>query len=636
MEATIPKLLQRIAQEYPDHHGQLSKDQDGVFQPTSFKKLLEEVQSVAAGLLSIGVKRGDHVGLIADNCKEWLLADLGILSVGAADVPRGNDATDKEVSYILSFAECATVIVENVSGLKRVSRLRSDLKRVKQIVVLDTDYEAGDKPADLRGITVHRLSDIMKAGSEKLEKQPDLVQREIAAGAENDVATLIFTSGTTGEPKGVMLSHKNFLHQVEHVPELIRVGPGDIWLCVLPVWHSFERIMQYVALGSASALAYSKPIGKIMLADFAAIRPTWMASVPRIWESLQTGIYRNINNQGGIKSALFHFFVGVGKVHTRFSNMVKGLLPRFHKRIRTLDFALGILPFVLLWPLRALGNVLVFSKIKARLGGSFVAGISGGGALPGYVDNFFAAAGVLLLEGYGLTETAPVLGVRDQSHPVPGTVGPVFPGTEVKIVDETGKPLRPGNRGVVMARGPQVMLGYYNRPEETARMIDAEGWLNTGDLGKLTWDNELTIVGRAKDTIVLLGGENVEPAPIESKLRESSYIDQVVVLGQDKKFLACLIVPNTEQLEQFARENSLPYLDVPQLITAPEVHELFSSEISSLVSPQNGFKSFERIYRFKLLETEFIAGRELSGKQEVKRHAVNEIYAREIADLFKT
>jgi len=636
MEATIPKLLQRIAQEYPDHHGQLSKDRDGVFQPTSFKKLLEEVQSVAAGLLSIGVKRGDHVGLIADNCKEWLLADLGILSVGAADVPRGNDATDKEVSYILGFAECATVIVENVSGLQRVSRLRSDLKRVKQIVVLDPDYESGDKPSDLRGVTVHRLSDIMKTGSEKLEKQPDLVEREIAAGAENDVATLIFTSGTTGEPKGVMLSHKNFLHQVEHVPELIRVGPGDIWLCVLPVWHSFERIMQYVALGSASALAYSKPIGKIMLADFAAIRPTWMASVPRIWESLQAGIYRNINNQGGIKSVLFHFFVGVGKVHTRFSNMVKGLLPRFHKRIRGLDFALGILPYVLLWPLRALGNVLVFSKIKARLGGRFVAGISGGGALPGYVDNFFAAAGVLLLEGYGLTETAPVLGVRDQSHPVPGTVGPVFPGTEVKIVDETGKPLPPGTRGVVMARGPQVMLGYYNRPEETARMIDAEGWLNTGDLGKLTWDNELTIVGRAKDTIVLLGGENVEPAPIESKLRESSYIDQVVVLGQDKKFLACLIVPNTEQLEQFARENSLPYLDVPQLITAPEVHELFSSEISSLVSPQNGFKSFERIYRFKLLDTEFMAGRELSGKQEVKRHAVNEIYAREIADLFKT
>lgn len=632
MESTIPKLLQRIVRDNPNGPAQLAKDDDDQFQATSYETLYREVSYFAAGLKSLGVSRGHHVGLIADNRKEWLIADLAILCLGAADVPRGNDATREELRYILGFADVEFCLVENEAQLRKVGELLGDLPKLKRIGVLDPKFDSDKGPS--LGANIISFGAIMDEGRRTLGKDPNEVDREIEQGEIDDVATVIFTSGTTGEPKGVMLSHGNFLHQVKGVPKLINVGPGDIWLCVLPVWHSFERIMQYVAIGSASALAYSKPIGKIMLEDFQKVRPTWMASVPRIWESVRAGVYRNVRNQGGITQALFTFFVGVGTVHSRFSYRLRGLLPEFHRRSRFIDVTVSILPFLLLYPLRALGNVLVFKKIRARLGGRFVAGISGGGALPETVDSFFAAVGILLLEGYGLTETAPVLGVRDQNHPVPRTVGPVFPGTEIKIVDDDGNSLPPGRKGVVMARGPQVMLGYYKKPELTDAMIDSDGWLNTGDLGMLTHNNELKIVGRAKDTIVLLGGENVEPLPIEDAMKESIYIERAVLLGQDQKFLAALIVPDYEALEKFAADNSVPYDDRSSLVSSPEVQELINSEISELVSPKRGFKSFERVFRFAVLEEDFELGDELSAKQEIKRHRIEEKYQDVIKSLF--
>ena len=281
---------------------------------------------------------------------------------------------------------------------------------------------------------------------------------------------------------------------------------------------------------------------------------------------------------------------------------------------------MGILPFLLLYPLRALGNLLVFSKIKSRLGGRFRFTVSGGGALPPYVDRFFQAAGVLLLEGYGLTETTPVVSVRLQKHPVPGTIGPVLEEMEIKLLDpESGEPVAPGHKGVIHLKGPNVMKGYYKRPDKTAEVLSPDGWLNTGDLGMMTYKGEIRIIGRVKETIVLLGGENVEPVPIEDTILESDYIDQVMVVGQDQKFLAALVVPNVEELEKYAQEQGIAYLGLEDLLENPQIIEHISDEINSRVCAKRGFREFERVFRFKLLAKHFEPGVELSAKQSIKR-----------------
>lgn len=639
MQQTIPKLLQEIARTHPDYSAQMSKDGSGEFSPTSYTEFARLTERFAAGLLARGVSRGEHVGLVSENRAEWFIADVAILSIGAADVPRGNDTVPREVGYILGFAECRTTCAEDATQAQKILEVRQEIPGLEQIIVFDSGEELEELRKEAgKGVAVLTVEEIYSAGDAYLADNPNRIQEEIAKGNADDVATVIFTSGTTGTPKGVMLTHRNFLHQVEHVPDLIDVGPGDIWLCVLPVWHSFERIMQYVSLGSASALAYSKPIGKIMLADFQKVKPTWMASVPRIWEAIQAGIMRNVKNQGGVKLSLFSFFVSVGTAHAHLDNMLKGRLPRFTRRNRMIDALLAVLPWLLLLPLRGLGNLLVFGKIKEKLGGRFVAGISGGGALPAGVDSFFQAAGVLLLEGYGLTETGPVLGVRAQHKPVTSTVGPVFPGTEIRIIDESGAPLPPGRLGLVMARGPQVMKGYYRQPDLTAQVLGNDGWLNTGDLGMLTYDNELAIRGRAKDTIVLRGGENVEPLPIEQKLEESPLIDHAILQGQDQRTLGVLIVPNPDALLDTAREKGVVEADAEydvSLLSNEEINARYRDLVRDSVSAKNGFRSFERIGRHKLIAGPLSVGDELSQKQEVKRHIIAEKYANEIDELFE-
>jgi long-chain acyl-CoA synthetase len=631
---TIPQLFRDVSKNNPEVIAQYAKNSKGVFIPTPYSMLYDEVTRFAAGLSHLGVRRGDNIGLIADNRKEWLIADLASLCLGARDVPRGRDAMPQEISFILSFAESRTVFAENLEMAEKVLAEKERLPALKHLIVLDQSFTPENLEKKPRGVKIHTFKEIMEMGDKPLHKDPDLIEREIDAGAVDDVVTIIFTSGTTGEPKGVMLTNRSYLHQVKGVPEIVDIHPGDIWLSVLPVWHSFERIIQYVALATASALAYSKPIGKIMLQDFQAIKPQWMGSVPRIWESVKAGIYRNVAEKSAISKGLFHFFVWAGGGYAYLRNMFLGRLPRFRRRSRVLDKILSIIPLLLLLPFKLLGDKLVFSAIKAKLGGRFRAGVSGGGSLPAAVDTFFSAAGVTLLNGYGLTETGPIIAVRNFFRPIPLTLSP-FPGTEIRIVDEAGKDAAPNTKGIILAKGPQLMKGYYKRDDLTAAIIDSQGWLNTGDLGVWTHDGEFDIRGRAKDTIVLFGGENIEPGPVEAKLRESDFIEQVMVVGQDQKFLGALIVPESKEVEKFIKANHIPYISRSDMLELPEVWELFNSEIQELVSAKNGFKHFERVYRFALVPRSFEIGKELSAKQEVKRHVIADMYAEKIAALFK-
>lgn len=635
MAETLALMFMERARTNPDIVMQYSKDANNVFQPTTYRELVEETGALAVGFAGIGLARGDKIGLISDNRKEWLMCDLAILGLGAADVPRGCDATEGELSYILSWSECAITILENEKQLAKIVTRKAEMPGLKKVVMFDAVSPESLKAATAAGLEMHTFAEIFAAGKKRRAEKPGEYEAEAAKGKRGDIATIIYTSGTTGEPKGVMLTHGNFLYQTEVLPTIVDFKAGDIWLSVLPVWHSFERILQYVIVSMSDTIAYSKPIGAIMLPDFQTIKPQWMASVPRIWESVKDGIFKNIRQAGGSKKALFGFFVSVGKSFAYFRNMLLGRLPNFGNRIRILDIIVPIVPLILLAPLRGLGEVLIFKKIKGKLGGKFKAGVSGGGAMPASVDVFFDAIGVQVLEGYGLTETAPVLALRPQRTPVMGTVGPAIAGTELKILDDTGKEVGRGHKGVVYAKGPQVMAGYYKKPEMTAKVLSSDGWLNTGDLGMFTTAGYLKLTGRAKDTIVLLGGENIEPLPLEQRICDSQYIKQAIVLGQDQHFLAALVVPDQDYVTSWAKENNIPIVDYEALLAQPEVKELIDYEINQAVNHKTGFKSFERIFRFELLATPFEVGKELSAKQEVKRHAVADIYKHKIAKLFK-
>jgi len=330
---------------------------------------------------------------------------------------------------------------------------------------------------------------------------------------------------------------------------------------------------------------------------------------------------------------LFNFFVDVGQTHAKLTNLLRGLLPTFRRRFRPLEILIAFIPYLLLLPFRGLGNQLVFKKLKAKLGGRFIAGISGGGALPGYVDRFFQAAGILLLEGYGLTETGPILSVRKQHHPVVNTVGPIFDSVEYKVLDKDGKEMPPGRKGVLYVKSEQTMRGYYKRPDKTEEVLK-DGWLNTGDIVIFTHKRAFKIIGREKETIVLMGGENVEPVPIEEKMQQSEFIDQVMVVGQDEKYLAALIVPNMEKVEEAAKSRDIQYMEVDDLFASPALTEIINDEIQALINPKNGFKIFERIYKFRLLTKPFEVGKELTASLKIKRDVVAELYKNEIKQLF--
>ena len=515
MEETVATLFLGQARRHPGRAALLSRDPSGAFRPTAYRELAGRVEACALALLALGVRRGEPVGLVSENRPEWLIADLALLSIGAADVPRGCDAPPGELARILRDCGCRTVFVEDGGQAAKVRALRDELPALARLIVLETapgtepGVSADGTPAGPEAMSFEAL---LAAGERARARHPRLFERVVQRGRPGDLATILFTSGTAGEPKGVMLAHRALVHQVASMEERVLFHQGDdVWLSVLPVWHAFERIMQYAAVGTGTTLAYSRPNGRVMMEDFALLRPAWLASVPRLWEAVRAGIIRRAAAAGPARRAAFRLAMGVGRAWAWSAALFLGRLPCLRPRPRAAEVLLAAGPLALLAPFRLAAEALVFRRIKAALGGRFAAGICGGGALPARVDWFFAAIGIRLLEGYGLTETGPVLCVRLQRHPVLRTVGPPIPGTGLRIVDGQGRPLPPGRQGRIQARGPQVMLGYWRQPQETARVLSADGWLDTGDLGRLTRRGELCLTGRAKDTIVLRGGRTWSP-----------------------------------------------------------------------------------------------------------------------------
>lgn len=631
---TLPKMLSEVATKYPEISGQCYKNRKKKYSYISYYEEEQLSLDFAAGLLACGVQRGELVGLISDSRFEWQHISMGIMTIGAIDVPRGSDANEKDLSFILSFAECETVILENDDQVNKILMVINSIKDLKNIIVIEAVKEETVKKCEAIKLTILTYDTILAKGKTFRVQNSNKVEEERAKGNSDDLACVIFTSGTTGKPKGAMLTHGNFLTQLDELQDRIYLNPGEKALSVLPVWHAFERLCEYVIIIQAATLCYSKPVGQRMLEDFKNLNPQLLPAVPRVFEALYEGIIRAMRKQGGIVYFCFKLFLFIGKLYRRITRVLFRKKARIYEDNLILNWMILAIPFILLWPLNKLGDKIVFSKIRDRLGTSFRAGISGGGALPPAVDEFFWAVGVCVVEGYGLTETAPVISVRPINNPIFGTIGTPIRGVEVRVLDNKGRELPAGVQGVIEVRGGTVMKGYYKQPELTKTVINNDGWFNTGDIGLKTLNGELILKGRVKDTIVLRGGENVEPLPIEMKLNESRYISQSIVVGQDQRHLAALLVPDEIEIKEYAEKNEIAYTLYDELLRNTAIHELLANEISNLISAKNGFRLFERINHFDCISKKLEIGVELSAKQEIKRYVIRKMYANAIKKLF--
>lgn len=599
--------------------------------PVSFEELYETGINLATALINLGVDAREHVGLFGDNRVEWIIADYGVQLCGAADVPRGKDVTESELVYIINHAEIKVAFVETEKLLKKINRVRDQLPGLKTVIMLDPDT---DPPEG-----VLKLRDLIRKGHTFRKNGDSRAEERINGIRPDDLFTLIYTSGTTGKPKGVMLTHANMMSQMKAIP--IHLTYTDRVLSILPIWHIFERVFEVFTI-ACGVCTYYTSIRKLA-EDLKNVEPTFMGSAPRLWESLYQRILKKVRNSHPMRQILFHtaYFLSrqyKSSLYFLYDNFLKMEPASYWKWILLAPF--HAIRWLLVMPFYGFFNVAVLEPVRLSAGGSLKATISGGGALPAEIDRFFNYIGIPVLEGYGMTETSPVISVREQDQPVIGTVGPPVYSTDIRIVDlETERPLFPdktrnhwgrGLRGEIWVKGPQVMKGYYKEPELTDQTIE-NGWMKTGDLGMMTFNDCLKILGRSKSTIVLLSGENLEPAPIEMKLTQSRYIDQCMVVGQDQKHIAALIVPD---LEEFQIEG-LDADSLSELANSDEVKTKIGKEIKKHISVSNGFKPHELIHDFRVLTEPFKKGNELTSLFKIKRHVVQDKYAEVINEMYK-
>lgn len=606
------------------------KVKEPIVKELTFDELFNEVLKVSSYLVSIGIKNGVKVAIFSDNRFEWLLSDLGCQYIGAIDVPRGSNISEGEIEYILNHSEINYIIIENKNIYEKIKNLKGKIPEIKKLIIIDK-IENIDNNFDWI-----YFEDLINEGQKKLKDNLEKIKEYREKVKPEDLATIIYTSGTTGVPKGVMLTHSNIASDVIRLPEYIGVEKGDSALAILPTWHVYERTVEYIILYSKATIIYSKPFPSILLRDLEEENPQFLPSVPRVWEGVYEGILKNLMKKGKITFALFKFFYFFTRLRYYAYASFKGWIPVFTynaEYLRKIKIPFNILAYILLTPFDFLGNLLIFKKIKAKLGKRFKAGISGGGGLPRIVDDFFNAIGVRLLEGYGLTETSPVVAVRHIKHPVMHTIGDLIPDVYVEIRDPEGNKLNFGEKGIIWIKGPIVMKGYYKMEDKTKEVMDGE-WFNSGDIGMMDINKRVKITGRAKNTIVLRGGENIEPEPIEEKLKESIYIKNVVVLGQDKRRLGALIIPDLDNLSKHFGVEINENFNVSEFLKRQDVINFYRDLIANTINIKNGFKRYEVIGNFKFIEKDFEPGVELTHTLKVKRNVVEEKYRKLIEELF--
>jgi long-chain acyl-CoA synthetase len=566
----------------------------GSYRPISHSEVADRVRRAARGLTSLGVRRGDRVAILSENRPEWAIADFACLTVGLTDVPIYPTLPADQISYMLKDSGAVAIFVSNKIQAEKIREIRSLLPALKTVIGFD----------EVPGLTNLSMADLEKRGSQGDNKETMATYREDALTVKpDDLATIIYTSGTTGEPKGVMLSHDNIFSNVQASRKAIPFEGRDTGLSFLPLSHIFERMAgHYLMFATGTSIAYAESIDTVA-ANMVEVRPTLVLSVPRLYEKMYARILETALTGGFLKKKIFFWARGVAD---RWAT--EKLAGREPGGLVALQYSIA--------------QKLVFSKLKARTGGRLRYFVSGGAPLSADINKFFYAAGLEILEGYGLTETSPVIAVNTPANFRIGTVGKLIEGAEVKIADD----------GEILTRGPNVMKGYYNKPDATREAIEPDGWFHTGDIGELN-DGFLAITDRKKDLIVTAGGKKVAPQPLENKVKTNKYVAQAVMIGDKRKFPSILIVPNFDQLERWAAKRNIIWTDRAQLLRMPTIQAKMEKEVARELE---GAAHFELPKKIGLLEHDFsIEGGELTPTQKVKRRAIDKHYKALIDSLYE-
>ncbi|KAG5040917.1 hypothetical protein JHK82_013026 [Glycine max] len=569
----VPDIWRSSAEKYGNNVALVDPYHDP---PTTmtYTQLEQAILDFAEGLRVIGVRPDEKLALFADNSCRWLVADQGMMASGAINVVRGSRSSVEELLQIYNHSESVALVVDNPEMFNRVANTFYSRTSMRFIILLwgEKAELVGQENKHVPVFTFMEVIDLGRQSRRALSNAHDAGQRYIYEAINTDsIATLVYTSGTTGNPKGVMLTHRNLLHQIKNLWDIVPAEAGDRFLSMLPPWHAYERACEYFIFTCGIEQVYTTV--RNLKDDLQRYQPQYLISVPLVFETLYSGIMKQISTGSVVRKLVALTFIRSSIAYMEYKRIYEGKC--LTKNKKQASYAYSMLDWLwartiatILLPLHILAKKLVYSKIHSAIGIS-KAGISGGGSLPWEVDKFFEAIGVKVQNGYGLTETSPVIAARRPRCNVIGSVGHPIRHTEFKIVDsETDEVLPPGSKGILKVRGPQVMEGYFKNSLATNQALDGDGWLNTGDIGWIVPHHStgrsrnssgvIVVEGRAKDTIVLsTEGENVEPLELEEAAMRSSIIQQIVVVGQDKRRLGAVIVPNKEEVLKVARKLSI-------------------------------------------------------------------------------
>ncbi|XP_076916654.1 putative acyl-activating enzyme 16, chloroplastic [Bidens hawaiensis] len=641
----IPDIWRYAAEKFGDRVALVDPHHDP---PTNitYKQVEQDIFDFSEGLRVIGIKPCEKIALFADNSCRWLIADQGIMATGAINVVRGSRSSVEELLHIYNHSESVALAVDNPELYHRMADAFNSKASVRFVILLWGEKSSISNHVK-EGIPGYTYKEIIDMGHEKragFVDSHDAHEKYVYEPIKSDdVAALIYTSGTTGNPKGVMLTHNNLLHQVHNLFDVVPAVPGDRFLSLLPPWHAYERACEYFIFSLGIEQVYTNITH--LKDDLREYQPQYMISVPLVFQTLYSGIQKQLSTSSAIRKIIALSLIRISMAYMEFKNIYEGkCLSRNQKQpsyiAAIVDWLYAQAIAAILLPLHLLAKKIVYSKIHATIGIS-KAGICGGGSLPVHVDKFFEAIGTKIQVGYGLTESSPVVAARRPQCNVLGSVGPPIRYTEIKVVnEETGEDLPPGSKGIVKARGPQIMQGYYKNPIATNQAIDENGWLNTGDIGWISPVHSVgrsrnsggfvVLEGRAKDTIVLSTGENVEPEQLEEAAMRSSLIQQIVVIGQDRRRLGAIIVPNKEEIMSVSEKLSGSDSDAAEL-SKGKIAGLLSEELRKWTSDC----SFQ-IGPILVIDEPFtIDSGLLTATMKIRRNQVMELYKEQIDDLYE-